>query len=149
LNAQSILRVSCDENLQNSRALVLDRAGYIQSERKIESAQFAWRGVASWRSLVICSTQRNRPIFIARVHESNLSVFIFCLRHALTPRNASESGCWLLLRATAGSGLCILDPDNVVAWPKKSGFLRAITRFPTANFLALPVDRTAAVQALC
>lgn len=59
--------------------------------------------------------------FIERVHESNPGVFILCLRFALTqPQELLKAVSACFAAQPGGSRVCVIEPSNVVAWPKKA-----------------------------
>jgi hypothetical protein len=119
--SKTILLVSRDENLQSSRALILERAGYrtIRTGSMTSAVQLG----AHCQMSIIGHTFSpwEQDDFIERVHEGNPSVFILCLRFALTQPQA-------LLRAVedcfaaqpGGSRICVIEQSNVIAWPKKA-----------------------------
>jgi hypothetical protein len=119
--AKTILLVSRDEGLQNSRALVLEGAGY--RTIKTGSLTSAVQLSAHCQMSIIGHTfnPQEQDDFIDRVHEGNPSVFVLCLRFGLTQP-------WTLLAAVAncfdaqpgGSRVCIVEESNVIAWPKKA-----------------------------
>ncbi|HTF61437.1 MAG TPA: hypothetical protein VK638_01865 [Edaphobacter sp.] len=119
--SKTILLVSRDENLQSSRALTLERAGYrtIRTGSMTSAVQLG----AHCQMSIIGHTFRawEQDDFVERVHEGNPSVFILCLHFALTQPQA-------LLRAVedcfaaqpGGSRICVIEQSNVIAWPKKA-----------------------------
>ncbi|HTF64511.1 MAG TPA: hypothetical protein VK638_17650 [Edaphobacter sp.] len=118
---KTILLVSRDENLQKSRALVLEGVGYqtIKTGSLISAVQLSSHCQMSIIGHTFSPEEQDE--FIDRVHEGNPSVFILCLRFGLSQPQA-------LLTAVAncfdtqpgGSRVCILEESNVIAWPKRA-----------------------------
>jgi CheY-like chemotaxis protein len=118
---KTILLVSRDPNLQSTRALTLEGAGYrtIRTNSMISAVQLAAHCQMSIIGHTFTPSEQDN--FIGRVHESNPSVFVLCLRFGLTESQA-------LLKAVAdcfatqpgGSRICVLEPSNVIAWPRKA-----------------------------
>lgn len=118
---KTILLLSRDENLQKSRGLVLEGAGYrtIRTGNMTSAVQLAEHCQMSIIGHTFSFEEQDE--FIHRVHEANPSVFVLCLRYPLA--EAEE-----LLRAVrdcfaaqpGGSRICILEPSKVIAWPKKA-----------------------------
>jgi CheY-like chemotaxis protein len=118
---KTILLVSRDPNLQSTRALILERAGYrtVRTNSLTSAIQLA----AHCQMSIIghTFTPPEQDDFIGCVHESNPSVFVLCLRFGLMEPQA-------LLKAVAdcfttqpgGSRICVLEPSNVIAWPRKA-----------------------------
>lgn len=118
---KTILLVSRDPNLQTARTLVLERAGYrtMRTSNLTSAVQLAAHCQMSIIGHTFNIAEQNS--FIERVHEANPSVFILCLRFELQDSRA-------LLKAIAdcfttqpgGSRICVLEPNNVIAWPRKA-----------------------------
>jgi hypothetical protein len=118
---KTILLLSRDDDLQKSRAVILEGAGYrtIRTGNMISAVQLAEHCQMSIIGHTF--TPHEQDEFIHRVHEASPSVFVLCLRYAL-------SGSDELLRAVrdcfsaqpGGSRICIMEPSNVIAWPKKA-----------------------------
>lgn len=118
---KTILLVSRDQNLQTTRALILEKGGYrtIRTNSLTSAVQLAAHCQMSIIGHTFTPTEQDH--FIACVHESNPSVFVLCLRFGLTDPQA-------LLKAVAdcfttqpgGSRICVLEPSNVIAWPRKA-----------------------------
>ena len=59
--------------------------------------------------------------FINREHEANPSVFVLCLRYALSePEELLKAVRDCFAAQPGGSRICIMEPSNVIAWPKKA-----------------------------
>jgi CheY-like chemotaxis protein len=118
---KTILLVSRDLTLQTTRALILERAGYrtIRTNSLTSAVQLAEH---CQMSIIGHSFQPNeQDSFVDRVHEANPSVFILCLRFGLTDPGAllkAVSDCFAT--QPGGSRICVLEPSNVIAWPKKA-----------------------------
>jgi CheY-like chemotaxis protein len=118
---KTILLVSRDPNLQTTRVLILERAGYrtIRTNSLTSAIQLAAHCQMSIIGHTFTPAEQND--FIERVHEGNPSVFVLCLRFGLMEPQA-------LLKAVAdcfttqpgGSRICVLEPSNVIAWPQKA-----------------------------
>lgn len=118
---KTILLISRDENLQNSRALVLEAAGYrtIKTGSLISAVQLSSHCQMSVIGHTF--TPEEQDDFIDRVHEGNPSVFVLCLRFGLTQPHAlltAVANCFA--SQPGGSRVCIIDESNVIAWPKKA-----------------------------
>jgi hypothetical protein len=118
---KTILLVSRDENLQNSRALVLEAAGYrpIKTSNLTSAVQLS----SHCQMSVIGHTfnPNEQDEFIDRVHEGNPSVFVLCLRFGLTqPRVLLTAITNCFAAQPGGSRVCIVEESNVIAWPKKA-----------------------------
>lgn len=118
---KTILLVSRDENLQATRALVLERVGY----RTMRTASMASAvPLASNCQMSIIGhtfSPAEQDEFIDRVHESNPSVFILCLRFGLVEASmllTHVANCFAA--QPGGSRICVIEESNVIAWPKKA-----------------------------
>jgi hypothetical protein len=96
---KTILLLSRDENLQNSRALVLEGAGYrtIKTSSLTSALQLSSHCQMSIIGHTFSSIEQDD--FVDRVHEGNPSVFVLCLRFGLTQPRALDCCCKLLCRA--------------------------------------------------
>lgn len=118
---KTILLVSRDENLQNSRALVLAGAGYrtIQTDGLISAVQ-----LSSYCEMAIIGytfSSDEQENFIDRVHEGHPSVFVLCLRFELTrPRALLTAVANCFASQPGGSRVCVIEESNVIAWPKRA-----------------------------
>jgi hypothetical protein len=85
---KTILLVSRDENLQNSRALVLAGAGYrtIRTDGLISAVQRSF--YCEMAIIGHTFSPNEQEDFIERVHEGYPSVFVLCLRFGLTQPRA-------------------------------------------------------------
>jgi hypothetical protein len=118
---KTILLVSREPNLQITRALILERAGYrtIRTNSLTSAIQLA--AYCQMSIIGHSFTPAEQDDFIDCIHESNPSVFVLCLRFGLMEPQA-------LLKAVAdcfttqpgGSRICVLEPSNVIAWPRKA-----------------------------
>lgn len=118
---KTILLVSRDENLQNSRALVLEGVGY--RTIKTGSLTSAVQLSSHCQMSIIGHTfnPKEQDDFIERVHESNPSVFVLCLRFGLTqPRALLTAVDNCFATQPGGSRVCILEESNLIAWPKRA-----------------------------
>jgi len=118
---KTILLVSRDENLQNSRALILEGAGYrtIKTGNLTSAVQLSAHCQMSIIGHTFSSAEQDD--FIDRVHEGNPSVFVLCLRFGLTQPRAlltAEANCFAA--QPGGSRVCIMEESNVIAWPKRA-----------------------------
>jgi hypothetical protein len=118
---KTILLVSRDEVLRNTRALILDRVGYrtIKSGNLTSAVQLSSHCQMSIIGHTFSPEEQND--FIDRVHEGNPSVFVLCLRFGLTQPGAlltAVASCFAT--QPGGSRVCILEESNVIAWPKKA-----------------------------
>jgi DNA-binding response OmpR family regulator len=118
---KTILLVSRDPNLQATRALILERAGYrtIRTNSLTSAVQLAANCQMSIIGHSFNPTEQHD--FIEHVHEASPSVFILCLRFGLTDPTAllkAVSDCFTT--QPGGSRICVLEPSNVIAWPKKA-----------------------------
>ena len=118
---KTILLISRDLNLQASRALVLEKAGYrvIRTNSLTSAVQLAAHCQMSIIGHTFSPTKQNE--FIDQVHEANPSVFILCLRFGLTDSKEllkAVTDCFAT--QPGGSRICMLEPSNVIAWPKKA-----------------------------
>jgi hypothetical protein len=118
---KTILLVSRDENLQNSRALVLEGVGYrtIKCGSLISAVQLS----SHCQMSIIGHTfsPEEQDDFIDHVHEGNPSVFVLCLRYGLTQSRAlltAVNNCFAA--QPGGSRVCIIEESNVIAWPKRA-----------------------------
>lgn len=81
---KTILLVSRDERLQETRALVLRQGGYhtMSTNNMTSALQLARRCQISIIGHTFTSNEQDE--FIDRVHESNPGIFLICLRFSLT-----------------------------------------------------------------
>ncbi|MFL6426905.1 MAG: hypothetical protein ACJ71S_01580 [Acidobacteriaceae bacterium] len=113
--------LSRDENLQKSRALILERAGYrtMRTGSMTSAVQLAEHCQMSIIGHTF--TPREQDEFIDHVHEANPSVFVLCLRYALSePEELLRAVRDCFAAPPGGSKICIMEPSNVIAWPKKA-----------------------------
>jgi hypothetical protein len=118
---KTILLLSRDQNLQNSRALVLEGAGY--RTIKTGSLTSAVQLSAHCQMSIIGHTfsPEEQHDFIDQVHEGNPNVFVLCLRFGLTHPRALLSAVGDCFAAQpGGSRVCIIEESNVIAWPQKA-----------------------------
>src|SRR5438309_11482106 len=118
---KTILLLSRDENLQKSRALILERAGYrtMRTGSMTSAVQLAEHCQMSIIGHTF--TPREQDEFIDHVHEANPSVFVLCLRYALSePEELLRAVRDCFAAPPGGSKICIMEPSNVIAWPKKA-----------------------------
>jgi hypothetical protein len=118
---KTILLVSRDKNLQNSRALVLEGVGY--RTVKTGSLTSAVQLSSHCQMSIIGHTfsPEEQDDFTDRVHEGNPSVFVLCLRFGLTQPGAlltAVANCFA--SQPGGSRVCIMEESNVIAWPKRA-----------------------------
>src|ERR1700742_915115 len=88
LMPKTILLLSRDENLQNSRALILEAVGYrtIKTGSLISAVQLSSHCQMSIVGHTFSVDEQDD--FIDQVHEGNPSVFVLCLRFGLTNSRA-------------------------------------------------------------
>jgi hypothetical protein len=118
---KTILLLSRDENLQNSRALVLEGAGYrtIKTSSLTSALQLSSHCQMSIIGHTFSSIEQ--ADFVDRVHEGNPSVFVLCLHFGLTqPRALLTAVANCFAAQPSGSRVCIVEESNVIAWPKKA-----------------------------
>jgi hypothetical protein len=118
---KTILLVSRNENVQNSRALVLEGVGY--QTIKTSSLTSAVQLSSHCQMSIIGHTfsPEEQDDFTDRVHEGNPSVFVLCLRFGLTqPRALLAAVADCFASQAGGSRLCIMEESNVIAWPKRA-----------------------------
>ena len=118
---KTILLISRDENLRNSRALVLEAAGYrtIKTGNLISAVQLSSHCQMSIIGHTFSPDEQDD--FIDQVHEGNPSEFVFCFRFGLTqPRALLTAVKNCFAAQPGGSRVCIMEESNVIAWPKKA-----------------------------
>jgi hypothetical protein len=118
---RTILLVSREPDLQNSRALILERAGYrtIKTGSITSAAQLSSHCQMSIIGHTFSPDEQDD--FIDRVHEGNPSVFVLCLRFASTqPRALLTAVANCFAAQPGGSKACIIEENNVIAWPKRA-----------------------------
>jgi hypothetical protein len=119
--SKTILLVSRDEGLQNTRALILEGIGYRTIKTCSLTSAIQLSSHCQMSIIGHTFTPEEQDGFIDRVHEGNPSVFVLCLRFGLTqPRallSAVEDG---FATQPGGSRVCIVEESNVVAWPKRA-----------------------------
>jgi hypothetical protein len=118
---KTILLVSRDENLQNSRALILEGVGYrtIKTGSLISAVQLSSHCQMSIIGHTF--TPEEQDDFIDRVHEGNPSVFVLCLRFGLSqPRALLTAVANCFAAQPGGSRVCIMEESNVIAWPSRA-----------------------------
>jgi DNA-binding response OmpR family regulator len=118
---KTILLVSRDPNLEASRAMILERAGYrvIRTNNLTSAVQLAEHCQMSIIGHTFNPAEQND--FIDQVHEANPSVFILCLRFGLTdPKELLKAVTDCFTTQPGGSRICVLEPSKVIAWPKKA-----------------------------
>lgn len=118
---RTILLISRDETLQNTRALILKGAGYhtIRTSSLTSAVQLCSR----CQMAIIGHTfgPEEQDDFINRVHEGNPSVFVLCLHFGLTqPRALLTAVANCFAAQPGGSRVCIVEESNVIAWPKRA-----------------------------
>jgi hypothetical protein len=119
--SKTILLVSRDQKLQNSRALVLEAVGYrtVKTGSLISAVQLS----SHCQMSIIGHTfsPEEQDDFTDRVHEGNPSVYMLCLRIRLTQPGAlltAVANCFA--SQPGGSRVCIMEESNVIAWPKRA-----------------------------
>ena len=118
---KTILLVSRDQNLQNSRSLVLEAAGFrtIKTGSLTSAVQLSSHCQMSIIGHTFSPEEQDN--FIERVHEGNSSVFVLCLRFGLTqPRALLTAVANCFAAQPGGSKVCIVEESNVIAWPKRA-----------------------------
>jgi hypothetical protein len=118
---KTILLVSRDENLQKSRALVLEKVGYrtIKTGNLTSAVQLSSHCQMSIIGHTFSAQEQDE--FIDRVHEGNPSVFILCLRFGLSqPQALLTAVATCFASQPGGSRICIMEESNVIAWPKRA-----------------------------
>ena len=118
---KTILLVSRDTNLQNSRALVLERAGYRTIKTGSLTSAVQLSSHCQMSIIGHTFTPDEQDDFIDRVHEGNPSVFVLCLRFGLAQPQAlltAVANCFAA--QPSGSRVCIMEESNVIAWPKRA-----------------------------
>jgi hypothetical protein len=118
---KTILLLSRDENLQNSRALILEAVGYrtIKTGSLISAVQLSSHCQMSIVGHTFSVDEQDD--FIDQVHEGNPSVFVLCLRFGLSnPRALLTAVNNCFAAQPGGSRVCIMEESNVVAWPKRA-----------------------------
>jgi hypothetical protein len=118
---KTILLLSRDENLQNSRALILEAVGYrtIKTRNLISAVQLASHCQMSIIGHTFSPDEQDD--FIEQVHEGNPSVFVLCLRFGLTQPRALLTAVNNCFDAQpGGSRVCVMEESNVIAWPKRA-----------------------------
>jgi hypothetical protein len=121
LMPKTILLLSRDENLQNSRALILEAVGYrtIKTGSLISAVQLSSHCQMSIVGHTFSVDEQDD--FIDQVHEGNPSVFVLCLRFGLSnPRALLTAVNNCFAAQPGGSRVCIMEESNVVAWPKRA-----------------------------
>jgi hypothetical protein len=118
---KTILLISRDENLQNSRALVLEAAGYrtIKTGSLVSAVQLSSHCQMSIIGHTFSPNEQDD--FIDQVHEGSPSVFVLCLRFGLTQPRAlltAVNNCFAA--QPGGSRICVMEESNVIAWPKRA-----------------------------
>jgi hypothetical protein len=118
---KTILLLSRDENLQKSGAVILEGAGYrtIRTGSMTSAIQLAEHCQMSIIGHTF--TPHEQDEFINRVHEANPSVFVLCLRYAVSgPDELLKAVRDCFAAQPGGARICIMEPSNVIAWPKKA-----------------------------
>jgi hypothetical protein len=118
---KTILLVSRDLNLQATRASVLERAGYrtMRTASLVSAIALAPHCQMSIIGHTFTTTEQND--FIECVHDANPSVFVLCLRYGLAKPSVLRKHVENCFGAQpGGSRICVIEKDNVVAWPKKA-----------------------------
>jgi len=121
LMPKTILLLSRDENLQNSRALILEAVGYrtIKTGSLISAVQLSSHCQMSIVGHTFSVDEQDD--FIDQVHEGNPSVFVLCLRFGLTiPRALLTAVNNCFAAQPGGSRVCIMQESYVIAWPKRA-----------------------------
>jgi hypothetical protein len=117
--SKTILLVSRDEGLLNTRALILEAAGYrtIKTGSVTSAIQLA---VGCQMSIIGHTfTSDEHRDFVERVHETNPSIFILCLRIGLTqPQTLLDTIADCFAAQPGESRVCIVQDHHVIAWPK-------------------------------
>jgi hypothetical protein len=118
---KTILLVSRDKNLQNSRSLVLEGVGYrtIKTGSLTSAVQLSSHCQMSIIGHTFSPDEQDD--FIDRVHEGNPSVFVLCLRFRLAhPRLLLAAVANCFAAQPGGSRVCIMEDSNIIAWPKRA-----------------------------
>ncbi len=118
---KTILLVSRDKHLQNSRSLVLEAVGY--RTIKTGSLTSAVQLSSHCQMSVIGHTfsPEEQDYFIDRVHEGNPSVFVLCVRFgSIQPRALLTAVANCFAAQPGGARVCIVEESNVIAWPKRA-----------------------------
>jgi CheY-like chemotaxis protein len=118
---KTILLVSRDPNLQATRALILERAGYrtIRTHSLTSAVQLAEHCQMSIIGHTFKPAEQNE--FVDHVHKANPSVFVLCLRFGLSdPGELLKAVSACFTTEPGGSRICVLEPNNVIAWPRKA-----------------------------
>jgi hypothetical protein len=118
---KTILLVSRDESLQNTRALILEAFGYrtIKTANLTSAVQLA----SHCQMSIIGHTfsPEEQDDFIDRVHEGNPSVFVLCLRFGLTNPQVlltAVNNCFATRHGE--SRICVIEESNVITWPRRA-----------------------------
>jgi hypothetical protein len=118
---KTILLVSRDERPQETRALVLRQGGYhtMSTTNMTSALQLAGQCQMSFIGHTFRPDEQDE--FIDRVHESNLGVFFICLHFSLTqPQELLKVVSDCFAGQPGGSRVCVIEQNNVIAWPKKA-----------------------------
>jgi hypothetical protein len=142
--SKTIMLVSGDEGLLNTRALILETAGYrtIKTGSLTSAIQLA---VGCQMSIIGHTfTSDEHRDFVERVHETNPRIFILSLRNGLTqPQTLLDTVADCFAAQPCESRVCIVQYHHVIAWAKESGLVRLlIFRLLVAWTLALTVSRS-------
>jgi hypothetical protein len=118
---KTILLLSRDEALQNTRALILEAIGHrtIKTASLTSAVQLSSHCQMSIIGHTFSSEEQDN--FIDRVHVGNPSVFVLCLRFGLTnPRALVTAVNNCFATQPGGSRVCVLEESNIIAWPKRA-----------------------------
>jgi hypothetical protein len=111
---KTILLVSRDESLQNSRALVLEGFGYRTIKTGSLTSAVQLSSHCQMSIIGHTFTPEEQDDFIDRVHEENSSVFVICLRFGLIQPQALLTAVANCFAAQPGdSRVCIMEETNV------------------------------------
>jgi hypothetical protein len=117
---QTILLVSRDEALQNTRALILEGAGYrtITTGSLISAVQ-----LSSHRQMSIIGhtlSPEEQDDFIDRVHEEIQAYISYVSLWTNAAWSALDPVVKCFAPHPGGSRVCIMEESNLIAWPKRA-----------------------------
>lgn len=118
---KTILLVSRDESLQNTRALILEAVGYRTIKTGSLTSAVQLSGHCQMSIIGHTFNSAEQDDFIDQVHEGDSSVFVLCLRFGLTNPQAlltAVNDCFAA--QPGGSRVCIVEESNVIGWPKRA-----------------------------
>lgn len=115
----TVLLVSRDPILQETRALILERAGY----KTIQTASLA-SGLQLSRECQICVighsfAPREQSEFSDAVRQTNSDIFIVCLRFGLiNPEQLLKTVATCFATRPGQSRICVIEPNGLIEQPE-------------------------------